>query len=213
GSTMDTLYMFYKKGSCRGYTGTPSAWTKADSLPVSLKGTVSADTLVHISSQLNYNMNAGDTLAIYFTYKSVNVAYTNGTFLDSVYRKKSTITILQDFGVAYKFGSTFMPRVFNGVVHFCDGTALGINEVTKTESALYPNPMSSSATLTISNDVCLANARLVISDISGRIVKTQEHITSHNISIDKGSLGDGMYFYSLTENNKVIASGKLVIIQ
>jgi hypothetical protein len=207
---VDTMYLYYKKGSCQGYGMMPAAWTKADSMPVPITSAMATDTLIFFNRQLNHNMVKGDTLGIYITYKSRSLAYTNGTAVDSVSRKKSTITVLQDYGIGYKFASVFMPRKFNGIVNFCAGVT-GINKITETQSALFPNPMSTSATLAISNGVSLTNAKLVISDISGRVVKTQENIFSHTISINRDNLSTGMYFYTLTQNNKVVANGKLII--
>jgi|GEM_PF-4733978 len=210
GGGTDTAKVFYLPGSCIGHDASSAGWVLASNTTVKSGGT--ADTLIQANAlPLNYNMNAGDTVGIYITYTGVlSVAYTNGTNLDSIYAKKSTIQVLQGYGKGYPFAGSFSPRVFNGIVNFCPGVA-GINEINKTAPvALFPNPFSSTATLKIPENITLTNLKLVISDISGRIVSTQK-VSAREIIIDRGNLTSGMYFYTLLQNNSAVGKGKVVI--
>ena len=157
--------------------------------------------------------NLEELVGIYITYTHsvLAVAYTNGTFLDSVYAQKASIQVLQGYGKSYPFASQFNPRVFNGFVNFCPG-ATGINEINKTKSAvLYPNPMNSCTTLSISEGIDLRNLKLVITDVIGHVVKTQDNISNRKVVISRDNLNSGMYFYSLLQNNKSVVNGKLIV--
>ncbi len=212
GTGIDTARVYYRPGSMIGHDLSSAGWILADSVMIKSGGT--PDTLVQANNvPLNYNMMPGDTVGVYVTYTHavLAVAYTNGTFLDSVYAQKASIQVLQGYGKTYPFTSQFYPRVFNGFVNFCPG-ATGINEISKTKSAvLYPNPMNSYTTLSISEGIDLSNLKLVITDMIGHVVKTQDHISSRKVVISRDDLNSGMYFYSLLQNNKSVVNGKMII--
>jgi len=73
---------------------------------------------------------------------------------------------------------------------------------------IYPNPFSSSTTL-ITNTI-LNNANLVIYNILGQELKTLKNISGTQITINRGNLADGLYFYTLTQDNRILATGKLI---
>jgi hypothetical protein len=157
-------------------------------------------------------MNSGDTVGVYITYTSVlAVAYTNGTTLGNIYVQKSSIEVHEGYGKSYPFGSSFQPRVFNGIVNFCLGSSTSIAAHTLPKSALlFPNPMNINATLKISEDLNLDGLQLIISNVNGDVVKKQ-NVSDRETIINRDNLSNGMYFYSLIRNNKSIANGKIVL--
>ena len=92
------------------------------------------------------------------------------------------------------------------------GIALGVKETVnnKTRFNIYPNPFTSSSILHIEGDLNANKISLVIYDLIGKEVKRLENIKENNVIIDRINLIDGIYFYKLLENNKIIATGKLV---
>ncbi|MBN4066017.1 SBBP repeat-containing protein, partial [Candidatus Amoebophilus asiaticus] len=86
----------------------------------------------------------------------------------------------------------------------------GINEYKLSSKVLiYPNPFNTSTTLT-TNNLNKTPYMLEILNILGE--KVRGYIfTSNTLTIKKGNLRNGIYFYILTENTQSIQTGKLII--
>jgi len=92
-------------------------------------------------------------------------------------------------------------------------TGAGTNEIkaSKNVATNFPNPFSSSTLIRVDKEQELQNASLIIYDILGNETVTIEGINTNEISLDRNNLPAGVYFYSIKENNALVASGKLVI--
>lgn len=91
--------------------------------------------------------------------------------------------------------------------------SLGIpthNTVTATEPvSFYPNPFSTTTTV-ILNDVLLVNTtELRMYNVLGAEVMNTR-ITKQTTTLETGNLPSGIYFYTISSNNKTIQSGKLI---
>ena len=88
---------------------------------------------------------------------------------------------------------------------------LGIVDLPSSEDALkiFPNPFSSQTTLY--TDRIFNNATLTIYNSFGHVVKQIENISGQIINLDRDNLPSGLYFVQLSEENKTIAVGKLII--
>lgn len=98
--------------------------------------------------------------------------------------------------------------IFIGYSGICSGIA-----ESKEEEALIsiaPNPFSFTTTLTIDYNY-LEIAKLTIVDMLGRQVMQIDNINNNTINLEKGALTQGMYFYQLTDKDKLIGRGKLMI--
>ena len=58
----------------------------------------------------------------------------------------------------------------------------------------------------------LHNATLKMNNAFGHLVKKIENINGHTILIERGNLASGLYSIQLVENEKIIASRKIVLI-
>jgi len=114
-----TIEIYYKTGTYVGSETTAAAWTLIGSTMVTSAGT-GVPTLINIP--INISISAGQTCGFYFTGNSTGatVAYTNGTAVGAVFVSNSALQITQGVGKAYPFGTTNTPRVWNGIVHYCD---------------------------------------------------------------------------------------------
>lgn len=79
----------------------------------------------------------------------------------------------------------------------------------KSYASLYPNPFSSTATLTLQTDHS-EKIDLFIYDITGKIVR-QQQITGSIHSIHRDGLCQGVYYFNLWQDNKKMFSGKLIV--
>ncbi|MCC7302462.1 MAG: T9SS type A sorting domain-containing protein [Bacteroidia bacterium] len=76
---------------------------------------------------------------------------------------------------------------------------------------LRPNPIYDVAILRLSSEIEISGACLYIYDLAGNLVRIQNDINTNAISIEKGQLVSGLYFYRLVGKDQVFISGKFVI--
>jgi hypothetical protein len=88
-------------------------------------------------------------------------------------------------------------------------TSLGVSADTRIrQTHLYPNPMRSSAFLEIPE---VSNGTLIITDGLGREVRILTEIHTSPLTIERGTLGSGIYYYTLTDGAYIVGRGKFVI--
>ncbi|MFA6923363.1 MAG: sugar-binding protein [Bacteroidales bacterium] len=93
----------------------------------------------------------------------------------------------------------------------CVETPTGIiNEEMNNATMIYPNPFNTFFTLKISDATILKNAEMKIYDVCGKEVKSVS-ISSNETTINRGELQNGIYFYSVINNNEKITNGKIVV--
>lgn len=74
---------------------------------------------------------------------------------------------------------------------------------------VYPNPFSNSTTIEI-QDTQPTTYDFTLYDLLGREV-FKSKIINQKLQIRKDNLPEGMYFYKVTGNNKILATGKIII--
>jgi spore coat protein CotH len=88
----------------------------------------------------------------------------------------------------------------------------GQNELTKNSPNIevWPNPFSESTMIQV-RDIHLNTPELKISDLTGKEVKATIRRNNDSFIVERGTLRSGMYFYRLTDNQQIVACGKLII--
>jgi carboxyl-terminal processing protease len=76
-------------------------------------------------------------------------------------------------------------------------------------AVLSPNPAVSDARLTLAGPEIPSGAVLLLTDLTGRQVRAIP-VNSRNVTIERGGLSKGLYFYSLVRNGERLAGGRLV---
>jgi hypothetical protein len=113
------------------------------------------------------------------------------------------------------FGSTVLTNATAGYADFFIGklsstVTTDIDENHFSEGIkVFPNPFSSQAILQTGN--LLHNATLTMDNVYGQTVKQITNINGQTIVLSRDNLLSGLYFLRLTEDNKTIATKKLVI--
>lgn len=74
---------------------------------------------------------------------------------------------------------------------------------------VYPNPFSAETTFRTKDN--LKNARLGIYNTLGQEIKSVENISGEEYKLSRNDLQSGIYFYRLTQDDKIISMNKLVI--
>lgn len=90
--------------------------------------------------------------------------------------------------------------------------ALGVvNESTvQNKIIISPNPFSKQTILQSEN--YLTNATLTLYNVYGHRAKQIKNISGKTINLQRNDLGNGIYFLRLTQDNKLIATEKLIIV-
>lgn len=88
-------------------------------------------------------------------------------------------------------------------------TAIGYMQPSSNAIKIFPNPMNTQAI--IYSDKNLSSATIAVYNINGQLVKNQDNLTGHIITINRDELPAGMYFFKITESGVELNSGKLII--
>ncbi|MGQ0829055.1 MAG: T9SS type A sorting domain-containing protein [Bacteroidota bacterium] len=87
---------------------------------------------------------------------------------------------------------------------------IGILEnVSENQITAYPNPFSSSITFTIQADY--KDLIFNLYDVTGKSVRTIKNINTDVFKLERNELQSGIYFYSISNSEKILSSGKLIV--
>ena len=102
-------------------------------------------------------------------------------------------------------------KVVNTTTCDCDSTITGQPSIEKEKLKIniYPNPFSTLATLRTDN--LFKNVTLTVYNLYGQTVKQIKNISGQTITLQRDNLPSGLYLMRLSQENKIIATRKLVI--
>ncbi len=146
-----------------------------------------------------------------------SVAGTQYTITDPAYNDFKTTAswrVETQWGIScspiMKVGSVLSGTFSTSISNMNTNRHLGIAEVANQDMiSMYPNPFSSQTTLRTNN--YLKNATLTLDNCFGQTVRQMKNISGQTITLYRDNLPSGLYFYRLTQDNKVFEIGKLVI--
>jgi hypothetical protein len=116
-----TIAIYYKAGTWNGFANSPASWTLIGSAAVTAQPT---GTPTPVPVPVNITIPAGQTYAFYVTSTNtaVSLNYTDGSAVGNIFASDANISFKEGAGLEYPFtngtGSTFTPRVWNGVIHY-----------------------------------------------------------------------------------------------
>jgi len=74
---------------------------------------------------------------------------------------------------------------------------------------IYPNPFSSETT--VQANIPMKNATLTVHNDLGQQIMQLKNIYGNTVSLSRGGLPSGLYFIRLTEDNKILATKKIIV--
>jgi len=95
------------------------------------------------------------------------------------------------------------------VARYNGNAPLKIEEYSRSMMYVYPNPFSFKSN--IQTDFMLQNATMYVYNVYGEKVKEIRNLSGQSISFDREKLPAGLYIFTLSENNKVVVKGKMLI--
>lgn len=109
------------------------------------------------------------------------------------------------------------PIITNTTSHMIDDNFISVNLLVdkvlmpSIEIKVYPNPFKEMTTIEINE--AFDELQLDVYDITGRHVVTQRATYSNRLFLSKGNLNNGIYIYQLRGNQKLIGTGKIVVLR
>ncbi|MDF2438847.1 MAG: hypothetical protein K0Q95_3223 [Bacteroidota bacterium] len=76
--------------------------------------------------------------------------------------------------------------------------------------SVYPNPFSESTSFVIKNNLLNSTYHFEMTDVLGKQVRMME-TSDKQFTVSREGLRNGMYFYSITNNDGVVGKGKIII--
>ena len=113
----ERLQIYTKEGTYMGYETDPDAWHLITDLTFEGKGENNI-TPVPYNAFLPISVPMHATRALYVTLTDTKLMYTGGTSPGQVFTQNTDLAILEGSGNTYLFGAYFVPRVFNGAIHY-----------------------------------------------------------------------------------------------
>lgn len=113
----DDFEIYTKTGDYVGFETTPASWN----LIFSTNATPVNDTITFATS-LSLFMNVNETRSFYIRGLANGVDYLNGTTEGAIFSQNSELEFYEGKGIGGLFGTTNTPRVFSGIIHYCEAT-------------------------------------------------------------------------------------------
>ncbi|MDX5326998.1 MAG: PKD domain-containing protein, partial [Bacteroidota bacterium] len=113
GSGSQTFEVYHRTGSFSGFENSSAGWTLIETHV----GTAVTSGKYYFPLTTPLTLAPG-THALYVTATTGSVSYTNGSNPGGVYASNNDIDFLEGIGKSYPFGSTFNPRIWNGILHY-----------------------------------------------------------------------------------------------
>jgi hypothetical protein len=110
-------------------------------------------------------------------------------------------------GFQNSFGGGFSDAF---IVKFKSSSNALVNEIENSMNLIIsPNPFSTESTLQTTES--LNNATLAVENYLGQMVLKMDNVNGQSVIISRENLASGLYLISLTQESKIIATGKLVV--
>lgn len=127
---------------------------------------------------------------------------------DAIQRNGSWVSLIDTAAAGPSDNSAQgMPFLIYGTIN------VGVNELyTNNNVSLYPNPMTTNATVVISDvQTSAAGFSFRIYDLLGHLVSNTEGIKTTTFSISRNELSAGMYTYEVLNGKEILKRGKLSV--
>jgi len=146
-------------------------------------------------------------------YGSPNI-YADSNYWGSINTQHIDSIIYDYFDTANYSVVYYQPIIFDRLemVQGCSqGTITNIPEQNNSllNSKAFPNPFSNSTEILVNKELKEASFRLY--NVFGQLVRSSEHVRGNQIIIRKENLTDGVYLYSIFEDTRKVAMGKIVV--
>jgi hypothetical protein len=187
------------------------------------------DTLAY-----DYNLNVGDTIrtsCLLIPGFKPSIKSIDSVIVDNQYRKRFWINgcnyaLIEGIGSTFGafdwimcpfegFNDLYCVRMGSQIVWTssiggpCTLTSINEDFAVENKVIFSQNPFSTQTILT--SNVNLKNSTVLIYDSSGKLIRKLTNASGNSITIHRDNLPNGIYFFRLNQDDKIIATEKLII--
>ena len=112
--TTGTFEFYFRQGTSTGFQSDAAGWTLFSTNTAVSAGSGAA-TAIDIT---NLMLDANTRYGLYFTQTAGSLSYTDGTGVGNVAATNGDLTVFEGYGSAYRFGTSFQPRVVNATFEY-----------------------------------------------------------------------------------------------
>lgn len=109
----------------------------------------------------------------------------------------------------HNFYSDYNYETLSFFNELCNGTTGLYEEEYQNEIVVYPNPFFDC--LYLKSQKNLSHSKMVLMDISGKVVLSDDHIDGFEFKIDTNSFENGIYFLFLLKDEQIVFSEKVIL--
>jgi len=201
----DVTYKDYAYNSVAGQAITAGQMPQADVLVTSIavQGQSGASTITTNGGTLQMEATVSPANA---TVNSVTWSVTPGTGSATI-DANGLLTATGDGTVTVTATANDASGVTGSTVITISNQSVGINEISNNQLSLFPNPASDYVNMASSEKF----TTIIITDLSGRLIKSINVTSRDNVQIDVSHLDTGVYLISLYKKEELINRNKVVI--
>ena len=177
----------------------------------------------------DFSLNVGDTLEGGCLEGEIIISSIDSVLIGNKYRNRfhlsnSTYSIIEGVGSTAGLFEPFFPFEYSGTLNCFthNGQTIYPDTITTCEIVTHANEVKSVLSILISpnpfitqtsvrSNQILNNAIVTVYNSLGQQVKQIKNITGQTVTLNRDKLPSGMYFIHLTQNDKTISTGKIVI--
>ncbi len=163
---------------------------------------------VYVAGRFDYTVSKIDTQGNVSTiagtpHKSGN---TNGTGSAAVFGKPINVVINPD-------GDLLISDWVNNCIRKIELPVVASvhNYTNEIDVQVSPNPFTASASIKLVGNTSKEPVKFMLYDVTGKEVKAVNYQSGQQITVERGELNNGIYFFKLLQNDKVIATEKLIV--
>ena len=120
------VYIYSKFGTHVGFESSSASWNLIDSTVVN-----NASGMTYIPVSVDLSLANGTTAAFYIRGElSTSLKYSNGTTLGAELANDGNISLKEGSGINGNFASSYSPRDFEGIVHYCKTATVVCDTIT-----------------------------------------------------------------------------------
>ncbi|MGH1335552.1 MAG: GDSL-type esterase/lipase family protein [Aureispira sp.] len=194
---LQTVNVYYRRGSHIGFLNSPTDWLLWDSIEVQVP-TAGEFYILNVDP---LSIPAGDTLGVYLHLQSPSARLSYSNNGQTISHSDAHLEVIGGSGVGHTFGTLYTPRNWAGTVHYHYGS----NPDGSCQSSRLPALVEVHTAVDLGPDTTLTNGQSILLAPSGNYTSYQwsDGSSAPSILVDSswGTMGQALIYVTVTDNN------------
>lgn len=127
-----------------------------------------------------------------------------------------TISFTSDSGyVAFRYktiGAAWSTYAIDNISISALPVSIKENKDSESKITIFPNPFNSNCSIWLSNELANSSPKAQLFDMYGKLIQADFTWQDQTLRLNRGNLNNGIYFITLTINDKAVLTKRLIII-